>query len=179
MEYVAEPLQRLQLRELSSAVRKTLGLESVLYFPVLPFLERVMPILFPEFHVEIVPEEDFPPNKHADTDVANHVISIREDIYEGAVAGVGRDRMTIVHEISHYLLMVVCGVKFSRAFGDAPVKTYCDPEWQAKALAGEIMCPNNLIGTMSVDEIAEQCGVSESAARYNLKIAKGGGAYCL
>lgn len=177
MDYIAQPLQRTQLREISNHIRKTLGLGNVAYFPVLPFLEGVMPVLFPDFQIEIVPKEEFPPNRHADTDVANHIISIREDIYEGAAAGVGRDRMTIVHEISHYILMVVCGVKFTRVFDDAPVKAYCDPEWQAKELAGELMCPNHLIRSMSVDEIVLQCGVSRPAARYNLKIAKGGDAY--
>lgn len=107
--------------------------------------------------------------------MANNIISIREDVYEGAIAGVGRDRMTITHEISHYILMVICSVKFSKVSGCFSRKAYCDPEWQAKALAGEIMCPNNLIKNMSVNEIAVQCGVSKSAAEYNLRIATGGG----
>lgn len=76
--------------------------------------------------------------------------------------------MTVMHEIAHYLLLVICGVKFERNFENTDVITYKDPEWQAKALAGEIMCPHELIKALSADEIAEKCGVSLLAARYNL-----------
>lgn len=177
MDYVAQPLKRLQLRDLAGQLRELLGLENALYFPVMPVLEHAMPLLFEGFYYEIVPVEDFPPEKHADTDVANRCIRIREDIYYRADKGEGRDRMTIVHEIAHYILLVVCGVKFNRAFGDEPVLTYMDPEWQAKALAGEIMCPVHLIRDLSADQVAEGCGVSYDAAQYNLRVGKGGGAY--
>ena len=69
-----------------------------------------------------------------------------------------------MHEIAHYLLIVVCGVKFARSFADEQVKTYEDPEWQAKALAGEIMCDAKLIRYMSPTEIMSECGVSWTAA---------------
>lgn len=80
-------------------------------------------------------------------------IRIREDVYEGAVRGNGQDRMTITREIAHYVLLIVCGVKFARSFGDTPVVAYKDPEWQAKALAGEIMCPADIIKHMTVEQI--------------------------
>lgn len=85
--------------------------------------------------------------------------------------------MTIAHEIAHYILLVICGVKLNRVFGNASMKTYCDPEWQAKALAGEIMCPNHLIEEMTAEEIKNKCGVSMQAATFNLKISKGGDVY--
>lgn len=178
MGYIAQPLQRAQLRDLSNYLRKNIGMDDRdLRFPVISFLEILMPVLFPRFQLEIIPVDDFPEQKHAETDVANHIISVREDVYYGAINGNGRDRMTIAHEIAHYILLVICGVKFGRVFGDTPVAAYQDPEWQAKALAGELMCPNHLISSLSVDEIMDKCGVSRQAAKFNLKISKGGGAY--
>lgn len=81
MSYIAEPIGREELRKLSKEIRKITGINDELYFPVMNFAEIVMPLLFPSFQLEIAPVEDFPENKHAETDVSNHIISIREDIY--------------------------------------------------------------------------------------------------
>ncbi len=168
MTYIAEPIQRTELRSLAKVMREILQVEDRLYIPVITILENVMPLLFPDFSYEYVPREEFPKKKHGETDIVNHIIRIREDVYYGATEGNGRDRMTVMHEIAHYLLLVICGVKFERNFENTNVSAYEDPEWQAKALAGEIMCPHELIQTLSPEEISEQCGVSLPAARYNL-----------
>ena len=174
MEYVADPLSRAQLRDFALAWREYIGLTDTLYFPVVPFLEQAMPRLFAGFHYEIVPIEDFPPKKHAETDVINRIIRIREDVYYGALDRSsrchGRDRMTIMHEIAHYLLMVEAGIKFNRVIGSVEMPKYRDPEWQADALAGEFLCPHHLICDLSVGEIIRACGVSRKAANFNLLI---------
>jgi Zn-dependent peptidase ImmA (M78 family) len=166
MKYASEPLRRTQLRALALEMRTLVGLEQEIRFPIMNFLELIMPSLFPLLYVEIVSETYFPPQKHAETDVVNHVIRIREDIYLGAVSGNGRDRMTVAHEVAHYILLVVCGIKFARSFSAGPVITYQDPEWQAKALAGELLCPYHLIRKMNPAQIASACGVSMGAAKY-------------
>ena len=170
MNYIAEPLNRAKIREAAKAIRKIFCVENIIYLPVIQILEQAMPLLFTDFSYDIVTKSEFPDNRHAETDIVNHVIKIREDIYNGAVNGNGRDRMTIMHEISHYILLVVCGVKLARNFDGKKVAAYQNPEWQAKALAGEIMCPHEIIKSFSVDEIAKKCGVSKDAAQYNLKL---------
>jgi hypothetical protein len=166
MNYQAEPLSRAQLRALALQIRTVVGLEDRVYFPVLKFLELVMPVWFPPFQYDIAPKSEFPPSIHAYTDVLHHTIRIRSDVYDGACAGRGRDRMTIAHEIAHYMLLVVCGFKFARSFGPDPAVPYKDPEWQAKALAGEMMCLHHLINGMNPRQIARACGVSLKAANY-------------
>jgi Zn-dependent peptidase ImmA (M78 family) len=169
VDYQAEPLKRIQLRAVAKQIRNLVGLENTINFPVMVFLEHIMPLLYKDFYYEILPKSTFPPKKHADTDIVHHVIRIREDVYLRAINGLGRDRMTIAHEIAHYILLVVCGVKFARTFG-FPMARYEDPEWQAKALAGELLCPYHLIGNMKPNQIIRKCGVSEAAAlfAYNL-----------
>ena len=169
MDYIAEPLGRVKIRQLAEGIRKMLGLSDVLYLPVARILEIAMPLFFKDFSYEIVPEHEMPRNKHADTDVVNRIIRIREDVYYQAVDGSGRDRMTIMHEIAHYFLIVVCGIRFARTFGKNSGVAYLDPEWQAKALAGEIMCPSRLIGQMTARQISISCGVSMTAAELNLR----------
>ena len=165
MAYKAQPLGRKDLRVIARQFRRILGIENVLYVNVLRILELVMPTIFEGFEYEIVGRHELPRKRHADTDVVNRRIRIREDVYEKACNGDGQSRMTIMHEIAHYLLIVVCGVKFARSLSDEPVKTYEDPEWQAKALAGEIMCDARLVRHISAEQIKDECGVSWSAAQ--------------
>jgi Zn-dependent peptidase ImmA (M78 family) len=153
-------------------IRSKLGLAEMLFFPVMVFLERIMPVVFEGFHYEIVPVGEFPSCKHADTDIVNRCIRIREDIYYRAVDGHGRDRMTVAHEIAHYFLFVICGVRFDRSFGNTPIEAFRDPEWQADALAGELLCPHHLIEGLSTEQIMTQCMVSELAAEFSLSLCK-------
>ena len=169
MKYIAEPLNRKQLRQLAYDIRKILGYEDVLRFPIIWFLENVMPVMFgATYHIADYAEMEA--TKHGETDVVNRCISIREDVYYGAVEGSGRDRMTVAHESGHYILFVACGVKFARTFDKSKeVPTFQDPEWQAKAFAGELLCPAHLIKNMSAEQIVDKCGVSLDAAVYQLR----------
>jgi Zn-dependent peptidase ImmA (M78 family) len=156
MKYAADPLRRTQLRGAANKLRGQLNLADELYFPVTHFLELIMPRLCKDFYVEIVGRENFSDRRHAETDVMERSIRIREDIYSKAVDGSGRDRMTIAHEIAHYLLIVKYGVKLSRTFNDDPVVAYRDPEWQAKAFAGEIMCPFDSLYGMTIEQVVKK-----------------------
>jgi len=170
MDLIAEPISRMQLRRLANLIRLKAGYGDTLYFPVMELLERKMPLWFRGFSFEIKPKSYFAPNIHAETDIKHKVILIREDVYIGAINGIGRDRMTIIHEIAHYILLIVNGIKLYRNFSEEKPKAFCDPEWQAKALAGELLCPFHLIGGMATQQIAEACGVSDEAAGYHFKL---------
>jgi Zn-dependent peptidase ImmA (M78 family) len=144
-------------------IRIKLGLENVRYFPVVQLLE-LMSVLFPKFHFEVVEDDDLPRDVHADTDVENHIIRIKRSVYDGACNGNGRDRMTIAHEIGHYLLLCVWGFRFQRNFANNAIPLYQDPEWQAKCFAGELLIAAHLVKDMNPCEIMDICGVSMSAA---------------
>ena len=102
------------------------------------------------------------------TDIISKTIKIRSDVYEGACNGVRRDRMTIAHEFAHFITLCVCGFRLARSFGNVDVPPYCDPEWQAKCLAGELMIDSDLVKGMSRSEVSEKCGVSYDAAKLQL-----------
>ena len=165
VEYVVEAKSRRQLRSLASILRKHLGLENERYFPVVELLD-VMYEIFPRFSYEIVLDSTFPPNVHADTDVMNHHIRIKESVYNGAAEGNGRDRRTIAHEIGHYFTLCFCGFQFQRNFKKEAVPAYRSPEWQAKCFAGELLIDFNLVYNMQPYEIVDKCGVSYEAAYY-------------
>lgn len=180
IEYMVEAKSRQELRLLARQFRKQLHLEECLYFPIAEVLD-VLAELFPnKFSYEIVEDSEFPEGTHADTDVRTGHIRIRESVYDGACEGKGRDRMTIAHEIGHFLTLSLCGFKLERNFTKKTCPTYRDPEWQAKCFAGELLVPAYLVKDLSPKRIAAQCGVSVDAAKIQYRhIHEGGGEICL
>ena len=104
MEYVVETKTRKQLRELAHILRRHLGVEDVLYFPIVEALD-VLSEVFQNFSYEVVEDTELSKGTHADTDVTTGHIRIKESVYNGACEGVGRDRMTIAHEIGHFFTL--------------------------------------------------------------------------
>ena len=156
--FKAKGLSRVQIRSMALQLRKLLGLEDVLYIDVLQLLENVFASIGLDY--EIIPIDEM--EQEALTVPNENRILIREDIYSRAVEGQGRARFTIIHEIGHALLHGGRSVSYAR--GEIP--TYCDPEWQANAFAGEFLMAYHLVKNMPVQQIAEKCGTSLAAARY-------------
>lgn len=166
--YYVNPLSRWNIRVIALRFRREFGLENAVYFPIVQVLELLC-FRCPELEFEIVELSELQ-NKHAhaETDTKEGFIRIRRDVYDGACNGEGRDRMTLAHEIGHFVLLNLCGVKLYRQFEGQDVEPYRDPEWQAKCFAGELLIAKHLVGGMGVDEAAYNCGVSRTAAEYQL-----------
>lgn len=167
-DYIVEAKSRKDLREYALHIRKMLKVDNEIWFPIVSFLE-ILAVMFPNFNYEIVEDNELDSSTHADTDVINETIRIKESVYDGAFNGNGRDRMTIAHEIGHYLTLCVSGFKLQRNFTNQKPRAYEDPEWQAKCFAGELLVPEPLVKNMSVDEIQQKCGVSFAAAAFQYK----------
>ena len=171
-EYIVEPQTRNELRTLANLFREKLGLKDCIQFPIVEILD-FMSIKFDDFNYEIVSDAEFPESIHGDTDILTHKIRIKESVYEGAIKGNGRDRMTIAHEIGHYFLLCFCGFHFQRNFSNATAPAYMSPEWQAKCFAAELLISFHLVQNMTKSEIAKKCGVSSDAASYQYDIIHG------
>ena len=172
MQYRTDPLSRNDLRQYALRIRENLGLAQTLKFPVLQVLES-FPFLIADldFYYELV--DDLPSGIHAQYRHSEKCILIKSNVYEGAVKGVGRDRMTITHELSHALLLQHSGIQLHRCFDNTTkLKAYEDPEWQAKCLAGELMIPANLVKGMLCQDVVRFCGVSMDAAKFQLSKIK-------
>jgi Zn-dependent peptidase ImmA (M78 family) len=133
-----------------------------------PFLENVLPILIPDFQLEIVPMEEMG-NKHGETYPSKNLIRIREDVYLRAIEGEGRDRLTIAHEIGHLFLHEDDSIALCRLATNEKLKPYEDPEWQADAFGGELLASSYLIAGMDAMSVSQKCGVSMAAAQVQLK----------
>lgn len=177
-DYFVEAKSRAELRDLANEFRSTLGLENTLYFPIVNILD-VLAVMYPgKFSYEIVNDCELPKDTHADTNIQTGHIRIKESVYNRACNGEGRDRMTIAHEIGHFLTLCICGFSLERNFRKMKCPAFRDPEWQAMCFAGELMVSAHLARSLSPNQIAQKCGVSLDAAKCQYKhIHEGGGAY--
>lgn len=155
-------MSRRNLREFVDEFRKMFGMENVLYFPIVKFIEWILPEL--GFDYEIVAAKEMG-NAYGVTHTGMRVMKIREDVYEGAVRGNPRDRFTLCHELGHFLLHTPDRVSFARGY----IPTYMNPEWQANVFAGELLAPCKLVRGMTPQEIADKCGMSLTAAQIQYK----------
>ena len=166
--YKAQGISRNDIRHIVREIRRITNLEHTMRFPVVRFLEHILPILIPDFQLEIVPKEEMG-NKHGETYPSKNLIRIREDVYINAVEGNGRDRLTIAHEIGHLLLHDDDSIALCRLEPNEKLKRYEDPEWQADAFGGELLAPSYLIQGLTSAEVQVKCGVSEAAANVQLR----------
>lgn len=160
--YKAKPLSRNYIRNQARILRKQFNLQNEPYFPVVRFVEQVIPLIDENFDLQIVEERDLDQNTYALTYPDESVMKIREDVYCKAIQGDGRARFTIAHEIYHYLSHYKERLCFARSTEKIP--SYMDPEWQANTFAGELLVSYDICKDMDVDEIVERCGVSWQCA---------------
>lgn len=166
--YKACAISRNDIRAYVHRIKSVVGLDNSLYFPVVRFLENILPFLIPDFQVEYPTIAEMG-NLHGETYPSKNLIRIREDIYLGAVAGKGRDRLTIAHEIGHLFLHEDDAIALCRLEPGQKLKPYEDPEWQADAFGGELLAPSYLIKGMNETEVQARCGVSAAAAHCQLR----------
>ena len=157
-EVAVEPMSRKSIRWFAKKFRELFGMENVLYFPIVQFIEWVLPELGLDYEYASIQEMG---DAYGVTHTRKGIMTIREDVYERAIKGNPRDRFTLCHELGHFLMHSPERVSFPR--GDVP--KYMNPEWQASAFAGELLAPYELVKDMNISEIAQKCGMSLSAAK--------------
>lgn len=164
-KYKAEPLSNEDICELTKQLRGILKCSSTASLNIVAILEHAMPQLYENFIFSVREKKDMRIDSHAYTDPDNNEIVIREDIYDRARNGEGRDRFTIAHEIGHFILHNTKLLTLTRTYPNEKIKPYEDVEWQADSFAGELLCPACALKKMSVEEAADYYGVSLSSAR--------------
>lgn len=169
--FMAHPVSRINLRWIAEELKKELNISvSKPYVDVVMILERLNEI-DSSFNYEVVNDERFDENVQAMTSIETRTIYIKLSVYEGACQGIGKDRMSIAHEIGHLLLhrdvaQTPVLYRYEGSTQYAELKLYQKPEWQAECFAAELLMPYEQIKNMSVGEIMLSCGVSRTAAIY-------------
>ena len=156
------PRSRASLRKDACQLLAYCGIDEP-YVPVVDLLEFHLANLGVTY--EYVPREEMGMD-HGRSFPNDGRVQIRDDVYERACEGRGRDRLTIAHEIGH--LVLHHGLPLQRS--DPPrnvIKPYEDSEWQANAFAGELLMPLPWVRRRchGPDDLPELFGVSDSAAQ--------------
>jgi hypothetical protein len=163
--YQVPPMSRKQIRGIAANIRKInkeLTGQDDPYFPIVEFLDVTLPRHYEDFSLEIL-EPVFMGDAHGLTYPDEDRIQIRLDVYQRAHQGQGRDRMTMAHELGHLVLHTGLGLARMAPSGD--IKPYHSSEWQASALAGELLVSYEHIGNCcSALEAAMKFGVTTEAA---------------
>ena len=162
--YKALPTSKAAISDYARKLRRLCGYENKNTFPVMQFLELILPSLFPDLNLEI-PEAEELPFKEGETLPGSNTIRIRKDIYLAACEGDGRARFTVAHEVGHFLLHTPDSIVLCRMEEGQRLRTFEDPEWQANFFAGELLAPVYLAKGMTKQQIMKEFQLSEAAAK--------------
>lgn len=167
---VAQARNRNQIRKYTYQLRKDLGLDQTEYFPIMRILENVLPLIYPEFHIEAVEDKELP-GRMAETTPEQWVIRVRQSVYTAACNGVAWARMIMAHELGHFLFHNTQNTTFAYVEKGSRLPPDIDPERQADIFAAELLIPYHLIKDKNVFQVKKHFGVSQSAAEAQLRQA--------
>ena len=158
----AAPLTRAQIIDLAEKFRAGLGLNAP-YLPVPQVLEHILPRAYRNYEFEVRSRTEMG-ERHGLWDPFEKVLALREDVYEGVVAGQGRDRSTGMHEVGHAILHP--RATLNRVLSDVSLAAFRDPEWQAQTFSAAVLMPPRVVSKCrSISEVAVMFGVSLSHAQ--------------
>ena len=174
--YEVEPLSRAKIRALAAAIR-ALAKTPNGHFNIMKFVELSLVKHAPTFQLEVLSEDELG-DQFGVTHPDAGIIKLREDIYNGARDGDGFSRMTVAHELGHFVMHSESKIGFARRIATRNTVTFVNSEWQANCFAGELLVPwadRDIIRGLGPDETAVVYGVSLTAAR--CQFDKFGGCY--
>lgn len=173
-----QPISREKLRLIAKTFKSHLGFDGI--FIDVPRLLEVVQYKYPYLDVEIVENNELSKKVFADFIPSysrksnTPLIRIKESVYDNACnpssRSYGRDRMSIIHEIAHFILIDIFKIEVIEYHESGASNLANSVEWQAMALAGEIIIPfEETLEIDDIDELAKKCGVSKDAANYRIK----------
>jgi transcriptional regulator with XRE-family HTH domain len=158
---VVPPLSTEAIRNFAEKVRSAFVEPDVLQFPIMDVIEFRLGKVFDGFYMDIRDQESMGEDEGRVIG-GTKGIALREDIYEGAWDGGGRDRFTACHELGHFLMHRTITMARTREDTD---KIFCDSEWQADTFAGTLLfSPRHVNRFNDPDDVAGGCGMTPSAA---------------
>lgn len=167
---IALPRSREAIRRDTYLLRKRLGMTQTKYFPILHFIENVLPQTDPEFNLEVVEDSQLI-GRHAETIPEEKIIRVKRSVYEAASEDNWWARLVLAHEVGHYYYHDSNSVRYAKLDLVERVPFDFDPERQANVFAAEILAPINLIKGMTELEVAKACGLPRSTAKHQLYVA--------
>jgi Zn-dependent peptidase ImmA (M78 family) len=159
-------MSRANIRHLARQVRESLKWDKP-NFPIVEYMEIYHQI--DKAFVYDICEKEVMGDNHGITFPDKKIMLIREDVYEGAVDGNGRDRLTIAHEFGHLHMHTNLGLARKPASSEIPA--FRSSEWQANCFGGELLVSADHVSLCRDPwEVSEVFGVSLDAADYQWRM---------
>jgi len=161
---VVPPMSTNAIRDFAEKVRNAFVEEDQCKFPIMNVIEFQLAKILEGFYFDVRETEAMGEDEGRLIVHQNgYALALRQDVYRGAWAGVGRDRFTACHELGH--LLMHRGVTMAR-MREETEKIFIDAEWQADTFAGTLlMSPRHLGRFMDCDDAAKLCGMTGAAAK--------------
>ena len=167
---IAPSRNRNQIRKDTYQLRKMLNLDQTEFFPIMHVLENILPLIYPDFHIEAVEDNELP-GRMAETTPEQWVIRVKQSVYTAACNGDAWARMIMAHELGHFILHSSQNTAFAYVEKGSRLPPDVDPERQTDIFAAELLIPYHLIKGKNVYQIKKHFGVSQSAAEAQLRQA--------
>jgi hypothetical protein len=100
---VVPPVSTQNLRRFAEQVRSVFAEHDLIKFPIMDVLEFRLGAVFEGFYIDIREKESMGEDEGRVIG-GTKGLALREDVYEGASGGNGRDRSTACHEFGHFLM---------------------------------------------------------------------------
>ncbi|WP_029906074.1 ImmA/IrrE family metallo-endopeptidase [Mycoplasmopsis opalescens] len=175
MDFKTKPITRAEIRRIAKVFKSWLNLNGVTPFPILLTLEKLC-TLIDNFNYSIIEDKEWDKQYEESPSMVCYSenefnIKIKESVYiKASKYKDGASRMHIAHEISHFILLKNGFVPVDDVvWENNSLPNYESAEWQAKALACEILVDIDSIGIMSTEELMKKNQISRSAAEYITK----------
>lgn len=163
---MVSPLSQKDIDSTANGIRGNLSLSETMYFPILEVIDIVMPQVIDGYELHILTKIEMG-NDLGRTYPKQHVIQLREDVYDGLNAGNGMARFTAAHELGHFVLHQD---ESPMQRGDSVWPPYMDSEWQANAFAASLLMPMTLVEKCSSPiDVENHFGVTMTAAKIRWK----------
>lgn len=159
---------RKKLRKEAYLLRKQFGLEKEKFFPIMEFLELIMPKIDSLFVLEPVEDSELV-GRAAETIPEQHLIRVKQSVYNGACDGSYWARSVMAHELGHYLFHSDEHVTYAYPALGEKIPREIDPEWQANVFAAELLAPVHLIDEGSEYLVSKHFGVPAHTAKTQMR----------
>lgn len=159
------------MRSQAYMLRKKFGLEHLKLFPIMQFLELIMPQIDPLF--QVIPVEDSELRGcAAETIPSLHMIKVKQSIYDAACAGNAWARLVMAHELGHYMCHGDEAPSYAHPAPGEKIPDEINSERQADIFAAELLAPVHLITEPSDYLVSKHYGVPRSVARIQMNQVK-------
>jgi transcriptional regulator with XRE-family HTH domain len=159
---VVPPLSTDTIRTFAEKVRSAFVENDRVDFPIMDVIEFRLGLLFDGFYLDVRDRESMGEDEGRVIG-GTMSLALREDVYEKAWNGDGRDRLTACHELGHFMMHRT--VTMARTCDDT-VEIFRDAEWQADTFAGTLlMSQRHLAKFKDPEHAAKLCEMSGLAAK--------------